>query len=324
MTIRIDSTLDVLRGRLTGAAVKRGAEMIGEWEADLEKADRRGAKSIRADLAHLRRRLESGALDGVVIGALLVKLGGSTVYAAAHAEGDTGGKLESLGRALVQAGKGLRADVRQSVQGRELGLAREELRAKDPVLRDLIDANPELDVDAWRQSLPVEGLFQALLFQIVGQQISVSAMNAIHARLRALFPSGRPDPEILAGTPVDVLRGVGLSARKAEYARDLARRTVEGELDGLEDLPHEEARVRLISFKGIGPWTADGALLIAFGGSDVLVAGDLVLRKAVQRAYGLPEMPTEKEVEAIGERWRPHRTLAAGYLFESMGLVGLG
>ena len=204
---------------------------------------------------------------------------------------------------------------------RELGAAREALRAQDPVLRGLIDANPALDVDAWRQSIPVEGLFQALLFQIVGQQISVSAMNAIYARLRALFPGGRPDPELLAGTPADALRSIGLSARKAEYARELARRTVAGEINGLADMPHEEARKRLVSFRGIGPWTADGALLIAFGGSDVLVAGDLVLRKAVQRAYGLPKMPSEKEVEAIGERWRPHRTLAAGYLFESLGLA---
>ena len=321
MTERINSTLDVLKGHLTGAAAKRGVEAIRQWEADLEEADWRGSKSIHADLVKLRRHLESGVLDGVVVGALLVKLGGSTVYAAAHTEGHTGGKLESLGRALVQAGKGLRADVGQSMRGRELGLAREELRAKDPVLRGLIDANPELDVDAWRQSLPVKGLFEALLFQIVGQQISVSAMNAIYTRLRALFPGGKPDPEILAGTPGDVLRGIGLSARKAEYARDLARRAVAGELDGMADLPHEEARKRLVSLRGIGPWTADGALLIAFGWSDVLVAGDLVLRKAVQRAYGLPALPSEKEVEAIGERWKPHRTLAAGYLFESMGLA---
>ena len=325
MTTTITSTLDVLKGHLIGAAAQKGAERIRQWEADLGGADWRGARAIRADLVKLRHHLEGSALedgapDGVVIGALLVKLGGATACAAAHAGGDTGGGLEHLGRALVQAGKGLRADVHPSMQGRELGLAREELRARDPVLRGLIDASPELDVDAWRLSLPVEGLFQALLFQIVGQQISVSAMSAIYARLRALFPGGRPDPEVLAGIPADVLRGIGLSARKAEYAGDLARRTLAGEIDGLADLPHEEARARLVSFKGIGPWTADGALLIAFGGADVLVAGDLVLRKAVQRAYGLPEMPSEKEVEAIGERWRPHRTLAAGYLFESMGL----
>ena len=328
MTTKIESTLDALKGHLTEAAAQKGAEMIGRWEADLEKADWRGAKTIHTDLVKLRRHLDSGALDssvldGVLIGALLVKLGGATAHAAALAEGDAGGKLEGLGRALVLAGKGLRADVTQSVQGRELGLAREELRAKDPVLRGLIDANPELDVDAWRQSLPVEGIFQALLFQIVGQQISVSAMNAIYARLRALFPGGRPDPELLMQIPVDTLRGIGLSARKAEYAGDLARRAAAGELDGLADLPHEEARKKLVSFRGIGPWTADGALLIVFGWADVLVAGDLVLRKAVQRAYGLPALPTEKEVEAIGEQWRPHRTLAAGYLFESMGLATL-
>ncbi len=201
---------------------------------------------------------------------------------------------------------------------RELDLAREDLRAKDPVMRGLIDARPDLDYDAWRRALPVEGFFEALLFQIVGQQISVSAANAIHARLRALFNGGRPDPETLARTAADTLRGIGLSARKAEYFREIARRAAEGELDGLAELSHVEARDRLVSFRGIGPWTADGALLIAFGWPDVLVSGDLVLRKAVQRAYGLPGLPSEKEVEAIGERWRPHRSLAAGYLFESM------
>ena len=203
-------------------------------------------------------------------------------------------------------------------RSRALDPAREDLRAKDPVMRDLIDANPDLDYDAWRRTLPVEGLFEALLFQIVGQQISVSAANAIYTRLRALFPDGRPDPEILAQTSVDMLRSIGLSARKAEYFRDIAWRATVGELDGLGELSHEEARDRLVSFRGIGPWTADGALLITFGWPDVLVSGDLVLRKAVQRAYGLPEMPSEKEVEEIGEQWRPHRSVAAGYLFESM------
>ncbi len=200
----------------------------------------------------------------------------------------------------------------------DVSLAREELRAGDPVMRRLIDANPDLHPDSWREALPVEGLFEALLFQIVGQQISVTAMNAIHIRLCALFPGNRPDPAILAEMPVETLRGVGLSARKAEYARDLGRRAAAGELDGLADLPHEEARDRLVAFRGIGPWTADGALLIAFGWSDVFVAGDLVMRKAVQRAYDLPGLPSEKEVDALGERWKPHRTLAAAYLFDSM------
>lgn len=200
----------------------------------------------------------------------------------------------------------------------DVSLAREALRASDPVMRRLIDANPDLHPDSWRDALPVEGLFEALLFQIVGQQISVSAMSAIHARLSALFPGGRPDPQFLAQIPVDELRCAGLSARKAEYARELGQRTAEGALDGLADLPHEEARDRLVALRGIGPWTADGALLIAFGWSDVFVSGDLVMRKAVQRVYDLPELPSVKEVDAIGERWRPHRTLAAAYLFDSI------
>lgn len=206
-----------------------------------------------------------------------------------------------------------------SLRERELAEAREILRATDPVLGGLIDAKPGLDFNSWRETLPVEGLFEALLFQIVGQQISVSAMSAIHTRLCALFPNGRPDPALLAQTSTDTLRRVGLSARKAEYAQNLGRRAAAGELDGLADLSHAEARARLVLLKGIGPWTADGALLIAFGWADVLVSGDLVLRKAVQRAYCLPDMPSEKDVETLGERWRPHRSLAAGYLFDLMG-----
>lgn len=201
---------------------------------------------------------------------------------------------------------------------KRLDLARAELSAKDPVMRGLIDAKPDLDYDVWRRTLPVKGLFEALLFQIVGQQISVSAANAIYARLQALFPGNQPKPEILARISVGKLCRIGLSTRKAEYSIDLARRASEGELEGLADLSHDEARNKLIAFRGIGPWTADGALLIAYGWADVLVAGDLVLRKAVQRAYGLAAMPSAKEVEEIGEQWRPHRSVAAGYLFESM------
>ena len=201
---------------------------------------------------------------------------------------------------------------------RMLDLARAELSAKDPVMRELIAAKPDLDYNAWRQTLPVDGIFEALLFQIMGQQISVSAANAIYARLRSLFPDNRPESEKLTRISVEILRGIGLSTRKAEYSRELAQRAFAGELEGLENLSHDEARNKLVAFRGIGHWTADGALLIAYGLPDVLVAGDLVLRKAVQRAYELPEMPTPKEVEALGELWRPHRSLAAGYLFELM------
>ncbi len=105
MPTRIDPTLHILTEPLTEAAAKKGAEMIGKWEADVEAGEFTGAKTIHADLVKLRHHLETGKFDGV--GELLVKLGGSTHRAAGHAEGATAGKLEKLGEALTKAGEGL-------------------------------------------------------------------------------------------------------------------------------------------------------------------------------------------------------------------------
>ena len=105
MPTKIDSTISILTGKMTDAAVKKGVEMIGKWEADLEKAEFTGAKTIHADLVKLRNHLEGGDLDGATIAELLVKMGKSTESASKHAKGDTAGKLESLGQALAEAGK---------------------------------------------------------------------------------------------------------------------------------------------------------------------------------------------------------------------------
>lgn len=107
MPTRIDPTINVLQGQLTGAAAKKGAEMIGKWEGDLEKADWRGAKTIHTNLVKLRHHLEGGHLDGMTIAELLIKLGESTERAANHAEKGNVDKLHSLGQALVKAGEGL-------------------------------------------------------------------------------------------------------------------------------------------------------------------------------------------------------------------------
>lgn len=107
MTTQIESTIKFLQGHLTEAAAKKGAEAIGKWETDLEKADWRGAKVIHEDLVKLRHHLEGDKLDGGAIGELMVKLGESTTRAAAHAEGKDGGKLETLGQTLVKVGEGL-------------------------------------------------------------------------------------------------------------------------------------------------------------------------------------------------------------------------
>ena len=108
MPTKIDPTIELFKGQLTGAAVKKGAEMIGKWEADLEKAEWRGAKVIHSDLVKLREHLEGGKLDGTAIGELLIKLGESTERAATHVEGSNRSKLEGLAQTLVKAGEGLR------------------------------------------------------------------------------------------------------------------------------------------------------------------------------------------------------------------------
>lgn len=103
MPTRIDPTIHLLQDLLADKAAKKGAELIGKWEGDIEKAEITGAKTIHADLIKLQKHLEGDNLDGAAIGDLLTKLGESTERAAKHAEGANAAKIESLGQALVKA-----------------------------------------------------------------------------------------------------------------------------------------------------------------------------------------------------------------------------
>jgi len=111
MSTKIDSTIHLLSEKLTETAAKHGAEIIGKWEADLEAADFRGAKTIHTELGTLRHHLEGGKLDGAVVGELMVKLGEATERAAAHAEGTSGERLAKMAETLIRAGKGLGAEI---------------------------------------------------------------------------------------------------------------------------------------------------------------------------------------------------------------------
>ncbi len=202
--------------------------------------------------------------------------------------------------------------------------ARAALRMGDPVMRGLVDARPDLDPYSWqrtwRQELPATGLFGSLLRQIVGQQISVSAASAILGRLAALFDEKEPTPSQLLAIDPERLRAVGLSRQKASYVHDLAQHVERGdlELDRLVELTDDEVRKQLTAVKGIGRWSADMVLLVDLSRPDVLPSGDLGVRKAVHRAYELPALPTPKEVDLLGEKWRPHRSLATSYLYASL------
>ena len=197
--------------------------------------------------------------------------------------------------------------------------ARSYLHHADPVLARLIDDRPDFDPRAWMAQLPPMDLYGALLFQVVGQQLSVAATRRILARIQALFGGHLPSPaELLARDP-GKLREAGLSWRKISTLRDLAGRLEDGRLnpDVLSSLPDNELMAQLTAIPGIGPWTVQGALIIALQREDVVLPGDLALRKAVQLAYQLDHVPSQQEVLAIAEKWRPYRSLATSYLFSA-------
>jgi DNA-3-methyladenine glycosylase II len=197
--------------------------------------------------------------------------------------------------------------------------ARSYLHHADPVLARLIDDRPDFDPRAWMAQLPPMDLYGALLFQVVGQQLSVAATRRILARIQALFGGHLPSPaELLAEDP-GKLREAGLSWRKISTLRDLAGRLEDGRLnpDVLSSLPDNELMAQLTAIPGIGPWTVQGALIIALQREDVVLPGDLALRKAVQLAYQLDHVPSQQEVLAIAEKWRPYRSLATSYLFSA-------
>src|SRR5215469_4680320 len=197
--------------------------------------------------------------------------------------------------------------------------ARSHLRSADPVLARLIDDRPDFDPRAWLARLPPMDLYGALLFQVAGQQLSVAATRTILARIEALFGGRLPAPAELLEVDPAKLREAGLSWRKIATLRDLAGRLTDGRLDPevLSGLPDDELMAELTVIPGIGPWTVQGALIIALGREDVVLPGDLALRKAVQAAYRLDHLPAQQEVLAIAEKWRPYRSLATSYLFSA-------
>jgi DNA-3-methyladenine glycosylase II len=197
--------------------------------------------------------------------------------------------------------------------------ARDHLRKADPVLKQIIDARPDFRPRAWLDQLPPLDAFGTLVFQVVGQQLSVTATRTILSRLQEHFGGHLPSPQELLAADPQVLRASGMSTRKGATLRALAERFVDGRLShqALVAMTDDEVVQALTQVPGIGPWTAHGFLIVALDRPDVLLTGDLALRRTIQRVYGLDHSPTEAEILALAETWRPYRTLAVSYLFAS-------
>jgi DNA-3-methyladenine glycosylase II len=168
---------------------------------------------------------------------------------------------------------------------------------------------------------PRGDVYAALVRAIVGQQLSVGSARAIYGRLLERFGGHPPTPEqILADEPDELRVAVGLSHAKTAYLRSLAEhvQTGELELDRLQELSDEEVAAELTAVKGIGEWSAHIFLMFSLGRPDVLAVGDLGIRRAVQRAYGLEDLPAAPQLTTLAEPWRPHRTAACLLLWSSL------
>jgi DNA-3-methyladenine glycosylase II len=182
----------------------------------------------------------------------------------------------------------------------------------------LMEADPGLDPDLLFDGLPSD-LWGALVLQVIGQQLSLAAAAAILARLEALYGRRLPTPAELLATDPETLRQIGMSHAKAAYLHDLAARLEDGrlDLDRLQDLDDDAARTELTQVKGVGRFTADGVLMLALRRPDIWPAADLALRRAVERVWRLETPASIEQVDAVGEAFRPWRTLAAAYLYSS-------
>jgi DNA-3-methyladenine glycosylase II len=188
------------------------------------------------------------------------------------------------------------------------------LQAADPVMGGIIGR-----VGGYSIQFREPG-FETLVKSIVNQQLSGRVAQVIFGRLAAAVPGGALTPQGVLALRPSKMRALGLSKQKTAYIRDLARLTRDGDLDfqALPGLPDTEVIERLTQVKGVGVWTAHMFLIFGLRRTNVLPSGDLGIRMAIRKAYSLAELPKPAEIETLGERWHPYRTVAAWYLWRSL------
>ena len=187
----------------------------------------------------------------------------------------------------------------------------------DATLRDVIKRIGPCELHAVAPKDP----FETLCKSIASQQLSIKAAATIFRRFEDLFPPDRkPTPERVMTLGDDEIRACGFSRPKVSFIKDLAGRVLDGRLDlkRLKKHPDDEVMRQLVAVKGIGRWTAEIFLMFRLGRPDILPADDIGLMNAVHRAYRLRKRPDAKKLRAIGEAWRPYRSVASWYLWQSL------
>jgi DNA-3-methyladenine glycosylase II len=193
--------------------------------------------------------------------------------------------------------------------------AHKHLAKRDPVMRRLIREHGKCDLTPETRRPP----FQSLVMAVAHQQLNGTAANTILTRFKKLFPKRKfPRPEDLASVTDSQIRACGFSFAKIASIRDIAAKTLAGVVPAsrhIVKLSDDEIIGRLTEVRGVGRWTVEMLLIFQLGRSDVLPADDFGVRNGFRIAYKKRDQPTVKELLAFGERWRPHRTTAAWYLW---------
>jgi DNA-3-methyladenine glycosylase II len=189
-----------------------------------------------------------------------------------------------------------------------------------PVLKRLIEQAGPCDIVPQTRSP-----FEALVRAVAHQQLNGTAAETILGRFLALFPHGQfPAPDEIASVPDEAIRAAGFSRSKLAAIRDISEKAMSGVVPHREELatlPDDEIVERLTQCRGVGRWTVEMFLMFTLGRPDVLPVDDFGVRNGYRIAYGLSEMPTPKELQAAGEKWRPYRTTASWYMWRAVDLA---
>ncbi|HLX96549.1 MAG TPA: DNA-3-methyladenine glycosylase 2 family protein [Verrucomicrobiae bacterium] len=195
--------------------------------------------------------------------------------------------------------------------------AHKHLSAGDPVMRRLIREHGKCALTPETRRTPFQSLVQA----VAHQQLNSTAANTILRRFIQLFPGRRfPRPEDLAGVTDAQIRACGFSFAKIKAIRDIATKTLAGVVPTsrqIAKLSDDEIVARLTEVRGVGRWTVEMLLIFQLARPDVLPADDFGVRTGFRHAYRKRDLPRVKDLLAFGERWRPHRTTAAWYLWQA-------
>lgn len=191
---------------------------------------------------------------------------------------------------------------------------RNHFKKVDPILYKALE---------WIDTIPPlkksDKLFEDLCESIASQQLSVKASDTIFKRFKALFPNSEVTPKPILQFTIEEMRAVGLSNAKANYIKDLAQRVVDGlvELEKFDGFSNQQVIDELVAVKGIGPWTAEMYLMFTLARPDVFSLGDLGLRNAIKKLYGI-ETNSKAEILRLSEKWKPYRTYACRILWRSL------